>query len=93
MVDAALEIGKASGALAPNARQADVRRMLAAALSEMASKDRGPRYDLWVQAPFGTEKARFLGVTERRCYYRVETEEGQALVVHGNDIQASRGKK
>jgi hypothetical protein len=87
MVTAATTAGKASGALAPNARHADVRRLLAAAVAEMSTRD-AVRYNLLVNTAIETKKARFVEATGQRCYYRVECEDGQQLVVHGNDIRS-----
>jgi hypothetical protein len=87
MIAAAIEFGKKSGALAANARQEDVRRLLAAALGEMSSKDRGPAYPLWVNTSVEHKRARFVGVTEQRAYFRVETEDGKSLIVHANCIE------
>lgn len=85
MIAAAMTAGKACGALAPNARHADVRRLVAAAVGEMSTKN-AVRYDLLVSTAITTKKARFVSATARRCYYRVECEDGQQLVVHGNEI-------
>jgi hypothetical protein len=87
MIAAATTAGKASGALAPNARHADVRRLLAAAVAEMSTKD-AVRYNLLVNTAIETKKARFVEATGQRCYYRVECDDGQQLVVHGNDIRS-----
>jgi hypothetical protein len=87
MITAAMATGKASGALAPNARPADVRRIVAAAVSAMTTEGRRARYDLIVNTTIDSKKARFLSATPQRCYYRVECEDGQILVVHGNDIR------
>jgi hypothetical protein len=91
MMAAAMEAGKRTGALAADARYADVRRMLAAVLAVISAKDRGPAYPLWVKAAIGTKKARFVAVTERHAYFRLETEDGKELVVHANDILPNRG--
>lgn len=88
MIDAAIHMVPAG---AMNRHQ--VMRMLAAALANQANSGPAAIYPLWVSAPLGIKRARFLGATDRRCYYRVETEKGQALVVHGNDIQANRGNR
>jgi hypothetical protein len=93
MIAAAIEMGKRNGALAPNARHADVSRLLSAAIGEMSTRDRGPAYPLWVKTGIGTKKARFVGVHEQRAYYRVETEDGKPLVVHANDIEPGRGPR
>ena len=86
MITAAIKSGKALGALASNAKHAEVRRMLAAAIAEMQTAG-AVRYDLLVNTAIETKKARFLEATLQRCYYRVECEDGQILVVHGNDIR------
>lgn len=86
MITAAMTAGKASGALVPNARHADVRRLIAAAVAEIPAQS-AVRYDLLVNTAITTKKARFVGATGQRCYYRVECEDGQQLVVHGNEIR------
>lgn len=91
MIAAAMATGKNSGALTQDARQADVRRLLSAALNAMVTSQRGARYDLWVCTGIEKKRARFVSVTERRGYYRVETEEGKALTVCYNDIQPNAG--
>jgi hypothetical protein len=93
MVDAALAAGKASGALAGNARAGDVRRLIAAALGEAPVKENGVRFNLLVNTAITVKKARFLGATGQRCYYRVECEDGQILTVHGNEIHADGGTR
>lgn len=67
----------------------DASRMIAAALAELTYAGPTAVYPLWVNAPVGTKRARFLGATERRCYYRVETSEGKELTLHANDILAA----
>jgi hypothetical protein len=91
MVKAAMNAGKCTGALAPNARAADVQRLISAALTEMSSCRRGPRYDHVVQTGIGPKKARILCADGQRGYFRVETEDGKPLVVHANEIQPFRG--
>jgi hypothetical protein len=86
MIAAAMKIGKTSGVLAPTARHADVRRLVAAAVAEIPTQN-AVRYDLLVNTAITTKKARFVGATGQRCYYRVECEDGQQLVVHGNEIR------
>jgi hypothetical protein len=87
MVTAAAAAGKVSGALVSNARHADVRRIVSAAIKEMPIDINGSRFDLLVDTTINTKKARFLSATPQRCYYRVECEDGQILTVHGNDIR------
>ena len=69
----------------------DARRVLSAALSKMATEERGAPFPLWVSTAIAVKRARFIGPTERRCYYRVQTEDLKDLVVHGNDIQPGHG--
>lgn len=88
MIIAAMNVARSRGVVA---NRDDTRRMLAAGLSEMVGRDCGPPFDLWVNTSIAVKKARFLGTTERRAYFRVETEDGKMLTVHGNDIQPSRG--
>lgn len=80
-----------TAALPLNLNRDDARRILAAGLSKMNTGERTAPYPLYVTDTLSIKKARFIGVTERRCYYRVETEDGKMLTVHGNDIQPSRG--
>ena len=87
MIAAARAAGQASGVLAPGARHADVRRMLAVAVERLPVLDAAARYDLLVDTTITTKKARFLNALPQRCYYRVECEDGQILTVHGNDIR------
>ncbi|NML61804.1 hypothetical protein HHL21_12075 [Massilia sp. RP-1-19] len=82
MIEAAMNAGPLTHEFA--------RRVLSAGLSKMANTERGAPFPLWVSTSIDTKRARFLGVTERRCYYRIETECGQRLTVHGNDIQPSQ---
>lgn len=69
----------------------ETRRILAAALSKMEFAQHGAQYPLLVSNTIETKRARFIGATERRCWFRVQAEDGQELVVHANDIQPSRG--
>jgi hypothetical protein len=69
----------------------DARRILSAGLSKLVIGERGAPFPLWVSTSIDTKRARFLGPTERRCYYRVQTEDGKELNVHGNDIQPNQG--
>ncbi|MFC7518711.1 hypothetical protein ACFQUU_27240 [Herbaspirillum sp. GCM10030257] len=89
MVAAAMAAGKAAGVLASHAKHADVRRVVSAAKAEFSELVCGPRFDLLVNTTVTTKKARFLGATDQRCYYRVECEDGQILTVHGNDIRTA----
>lgn len=68
----------------------DTRRILSAGLSKLNIGERGAPFPLWVSTSIDKKRARFLGPTERRCYYRVQTEDGKDLIVHGNDIQPSQ---
>lgn len=69
----------------------DARRILSAGLSKMMTGERGAPYPLWVSTSIEIRRARFLGATERRCYYRIQTEDGKDFIVHGNDIQPTKG--
>jgi hypothetical protein len=72
----------------------EMRRILAAAMTRAENTQRkNSPYPLWVSDTIGIKRARFVGVTDRRCYYRVETEDGKALTVHGNDIQPAKGPR
>lgn len=71
----------------------DMRKILNAAVGKIFSGERGAPFPLLVSGTLGLVKARWVGVTERRCYYRVETEDGKTLTVHGNDIQQGRGPR
>lgn len=88
MINAAMNVARMRGVTATHD---DMRRMLVAGLAKMPGKESGPPFDLWVNTSITMKKARFLGTTERRAYFRVETEDGKTLTVHGNDIQPSRG--
>lgn len=57
----------------------------------MTQGERGAPYPLWVTTSIEMRRARFIGATERRCYYRVQTDDGKELIVHANDIQANKG--
>jgi hypothetical protein len=89
MITAAIAVGKATGALAPNVRHADVRRMLAAGIAEMAEDIRGARFDLLVNTGITKKLARFAGAGQQRGYVHVECEDGQRLHVHANEIEPS----
>ena len=69
----------------------DARRILFAGLSKLSAGERVAPFPLRVSTSIEIKRARFVAVTERRCYYRVQTEDGKELTVHGNDIQPSRG--
>jgi hypothetical protein len=86
MIKAATATGKASGAIATNARHADVKRMLAAGLAELRADICGAPFDLVIDTTLTKKRGRFLGVAAQRGYFRVECEDGQLLTVHGNDI-------
>lgn len=92
MITAAIAVGKATGALAPTARHADVRRMLAAGIAEMAEDIRGARFDLLVNTGITKKRARFAGVGQQRGYVHVECEDGQRLHVHANEIEPRGGQ-
>ncbi|MGI4936363.1 MAG: hypothetical protein ACRYF5_06410 [Janthinobacterium lividum] len=91
MIAAASHILRTAGPLASQINHADVRRVLSAALGKMSTTDHGATFPLWVRTGIGTSRARFLSTTDRRCYYRVETEDGRLLIVHSNDIEPSKG--
>lgn len=90
MIIAARGAGNTVQAWGAGVRNEDIRRVLSAGLSKLGGLERGAKYDLWISNTIQKKKARFLGVTERFGYYRVETEDGQQLVVHANEIQPSR---
>lgn len=69
----------------------DARRILSAGLSKLNIGERSAPYPLWVSTSIDMKRARFLGVTERRCYYRVQSEDGKELVVHSNEIEPGQG--
>ena len=69
----------------------DARRILSAGLAKMATGERGAPYPLWVATSIELRRARFVGATEQRCWYRVQTEDGKDLIVHANDIQPNKG--
>ncbi len=93
MIQAAMKVGRTSGALVENARHCDIRRMIASAVGAAAIVSKGPKYDLWVNITVDMKKARFLGASQQRGYFRIETEDGKEYVVHANDIQPSRQGK
>jgi hypothetical protein len=65
----------------------EVRRILSVGLAKMVIGERGAAYPLWVSTSIEVKRARFIGTTERRAYFRVETEDGKDLIVHANDFQ------
>lgn len=63
-------------------------------MTEITYSGPAAAHSLWGVAPIGgITCARFLGLQKRRSYYCVEMEDGQPLVVYGNDIRISKGMK
>jgi hypothetical protein len=69
----------------------DMQKILTAAMSKLSPRERGAPFPIRVNDSIAVKRARFLGPTERRCYYRVETECGKLLTIHGNEILPSNG--
>lgn len=87
ITEAMIEAAKRAGPLSHE----DARRVLSAGLSKMVSTERGAPFPLWVSTAIEVKRARFIGPTERRGYFRIQTEDLKDLIVHANDIQGAKG--
>lgn len=90
MVDAAIDVGSKRGALA-RADSEVVRAMLQAALSLAGRGELGVAFPLEVVGPArGRLRARFVRMGQPRGYLSVETQDGQTLNIHANEVFNAR---
>ncbi|MGZ7175999.1 hypothetical protein ACXKTX_20480 [Burkholderia gladioli] len=88
MIAEAMDVGTRSGLFAPNPKREDVVKMIQGVLSLVGNRD-AERFNCRVQSPDGKQELRgwIVGPSdEGRGRFRVETEDGRQMSVHGNDI-------
>lgn len=87
MVAAAFEAGHKAQIFADRPKREDIERLIGSVLKLVPASYERERFDLSVHdLRMGVVRARFLCVTEERCYFQVETEQGTVMRVHANDI-------
>lgn len=91
MIDAAMDAGGKRGVLAPKPDRDSVRAMLQAAIQLVARSERGETFSLEVVGPTrDRHRARFIRMGQPRGYLSVETEGGQTLNIHANEVFNAR---
>lgn len=94
MIDAALDAGAKRDALSARPDRDAIRAMLQAALALVTKGDASGAYPLEVVGPTRARlRARFVRMGQQRGYMVVETNDGQTLNIHANEVFSRGGAR